>query len=285
MGNNFVSPAWLASATDDGGICVLDASWHMPASGRQGRHEYAQRRIPGAVFFDIDAFADPASDLPHMLPSAEVFSEATAALGISTDSHLVVYDSVGLFSAPRAWWMFKSFGHDGVSVLAGGLPAWERAGLSLETGMPGLVSPGRGLDGAWRHGWIAEIESVTDALVRADAVVIDARSPGRFSGSDPEPRPGLSSGHMPGAVNMPFQCLIDESSGELLPADQLYAAFEALGVRADKEIITTCGSGVSACILALALDEIGLSASVYDGSWCEWATRMDASMIATGDEP
>ena len=285
MGNNFVSPAWLASAIDNGGICVLDASWHMPASGRQGRHEYAQRRIPGAVFFDIDACADPAIDLPHMLPSAQAFSEATAALGISSDSRLVVYDSVGLFSAPRAWWMFKSFGHDGVSVLAGGLPAWERAGLSLETGMPGLVSPGRGLDGAWRHGWIAEIESVTDALVRADAVVIDARSPGRFSGSDPEPRPGLSSGHMPGAVNMPFQCLIDESSGELLPADQLYAAFEALGVRADKEIITTCGSGVSACILALALDEIGLSASVYDGSWCQWATRMDASMIVTGDEP
>lgn len=285
MSSNFVSAAWLASSIEDEAVCVLDASWHMPASGRQGRQEYVQRRIPGAVFFDIDAHADTASELPHMLPSAQSFSEATAALGISADSHLVVYDSVGLFSAPRVWWMFKSFGHEAVSVLAGGLPAWEAAGLPVETGAAQAIAPGPGLAGNWQSDWIAGVEHVIDGLGRADSVVIDARSSGRFLGAEPEPRPGLPSGHMPGAVNMPFQCLLDQSSGELLPVDQLHASFEALGVSADKHIITTCGSGVSACILALALSEMGLTARVYDGSWCEWATRMDVSMIATGDGP
>ena len=273
-----VSPEWLKDHLDDPSVSIVDGSWYLPAQKRDPRAEYQGGHIPGAVFFDIDAIADPATDLPHMLPTEEAFAEAVSALGISEEDIIVVYDSAGLLSAPRVWWTFRAFGALDVRILDGGLPAWRSAGFPLETTEP---EPRPRTFRAHRsRDLVADLESVREALGTGAAQVVDARSAARFAGEAPEPRPQLSSGHMPGSLNLPFDRLV--SDGRLLESDAIRGAFETAGVALDRPIVTTCGSGVTASVLALALARIGRDdVAVYDGSWTEWASRPDAE-IAKG---
>jgi thiosulfate/3-mercaptopyruvate sulfurtransferase len=285
MTGNIVSPAWLSESLLDPRLIILDASWHMPATGRSGSEEFGHRRLPGARFFDIDEISDSNTDLPHMLPAADDFARAVAALGIGQDTHVVIYDALGLFSAPRAWWMFKVFGHPFVSVLAGGMPAWRQSGFAIETTPPAHPPGGGDFTGERDATWIADMAQVEAALASGDAVVLDARSADRFSGAQPEPRPGLPSGHMPRAKSLPFQQVLDPQGSNLRPSPELASLFATCGITPTTPVITSCGSGVSACILGLALAEIGIKPRIYDGSWCEWASRQPAHQIAIGQNP
>lgn len=263
-----VSAGWLADRLRAPKLKVVDASWHMPATGRDARAEYGAAHIPGAAFFDIDAVCDRTSPLPHMLPGAPAFADAVGGLGISEDDQVVVYDTAGIFSAPRAWWMFRAMGHEQVAVLDGGLPAWRAAGGLVEDGavQPVPVS----YTAIFRPDLVADAAQVEAALASGARPVLDARPAARFSGDAPEPRPGLKRGHMPGAVNVPFAEAI-APGGTLGDPDALAALFAARGVDARTAAITTCGSGVTAAILSLALARIGArDSSLYDGSWAEW---------------
>jgi thiosulfate/3-mercaptopyruvate sulfurtransferase len=274
-----VSTDWLAERLGEPGLVILDGSWHMPADGRDAKAEYAAGHIPGAVFFDIDEIADHATDLPHMLPAPAAFATAARRLGVEPGSTIVVYDSVGIFSAPRVWWEFRAMGHEAVAVLDGGLTRWIAEGHPVETG--------------WReptHGefkahatpaLVADKARVADVLASGAAQVVDARSAARFRGEAPEPRPGVRAGHMPGAKNAHYASLVTVD-GTLKPPEALRAAFEAAGVDLATPIVTTCGSGVTAALLALALAVLGRAdVAVYDGSWTEWGGAADTP-VATG---
>jgi thiosulfate/3-mercaptopyruvate sulfurtransferase len=271
-----VSTAWLAKRLDDPSVRVFDASWFMPGSPRNPAAEYAAGHIPGAVRFDIDAISDHASDLPHMLASPSEFATAMRRLGLEPGSTAVVYDSEGLFSAPRVWWNLRVMGHEASFVLNGGLPRWTAEGRPLESGWR---EPAHGefkahLDPAL----VRDLEAVREALAGGTAQLVDARPAGRFRGETPEPRAGLRGGHMPGACNVPWSSLV--SDGALLPAEGLAAAFRTSGVDLAGPIITTCGSGVSASLLALALARLGrFDVPVYDGSWTEWGGRPDTPVV------
>ncbi|HEY9236592.1 MULTISPECIES: 3-mercaptopyruvate sulfurtransferase [Phenylobacterium] len=272
-----VSTAWLSDKLRTPETRIVDGSWHMPAEKRNGREEYLQAHIPGAVFFDIDAIADHATDLPHMLPSPEEFARAAGELGLSRDADIVVYDTHGIRSAARVWWTLRAMGYTKVHVLDGGLRKWMADGRPIESGE---VYPAKAtVEPAFDADLVRSAADVRRIIESGEARMVDARSAGRFAGSAPEPRAGLRSGHMPGAANLPFEQVIAQD-GTLKDTSELKAAFKSAGVDLGKPIVTSCGSGVTASVLALALARLGLDrTAVYDGSWTEWASLPDTPIV------
>ncbi|MCE7997976.1 MAG: 3-mercaptopyruvate sulfurtransferase [Rhodobiaceae bacterium] len=264
-----VTADWLADHLTAPDLRIIDGSWYLPQMNRDAEREYAEGHIPGALFVDLDGISDSESPFPHMLPSPEKFSSRMKQLGIGDGHHVIVYDGAGLFSAARFWWMFKTMGHDNVSVLDGGLPKWIAAAHPTEAGSNACST---------RHHTVRPNQTIrrdiTDMrrnLETAREQVVDARSRGRFTGADPEPRPELSSGHMPGSLSLPFGDLLNEDGTLKTPAD-LIRIFETAGVDLSKPVVTTCGSGVTAAIPFLALTVLGHpKIALYDGSWSEWA--------------
>ena len=266
-----ISAEQLSQRLNNEKLVVLDASYFMPAMQRNGRTEWQQQRIGNAQYFDFDQqICAPGADYPHMMPTPELFTEAVQTLGVNQDSEVVVYDSLGLFSSPRAWWMFRAMGHDNVAILNGGMPAWQSVGLTLNTDTPSPLKSGNFV-ADYRPEMISDTETVLMALQDSSVRVLDARAASRFDGSEPEPREGLRSGHMPGAKNLPFSGLLD--NGFLRSAEELTPLFDEL-VNPEQRLIFSCGSGVTACHLALAAYVCGYpDLSVYDGSWSEWGAR------------
>lgn len=270
-----VSTDWLAARLETGDIRVVDASWYMPAQNRDAKAEYGASHIRGAAFFDIDAIADRTSGLPHMLPTPDAFGAAVGALGIGNADTVVVYDGAGIFSAPRVWWTFRVFGHDRVAVLDGGLPKWRLEGRATESGPQ--KSRRVPFAATFRPGLVRDFAAMTVNLTRKTELVLDARGEGRFRGTEPEPRPGLQGGHIPGSRNLPFQALIDPASGTMRPPAELSRIFAALGVNQAQPVTASCGSGLTAAILAFGLHLAGhRDAAVYDGSWSDWGARPGA---------
>ncbi len=268
-----VTVEWLESKLTE--VSVVDGSWHLPTENRDGKAEYLEGHIPGAVFFDIDRISAP-GDLPHMMPTASNFSTSAAALGLGRDKTVIVYDTKGLFSAARVWWMLRVSGFTDVRILDGGLPAWLKAGMSLEQGAVSVDHT----DCVVELDAAASVDSaqVLAASNNDNAQILDARSQGRFDGVDPEPRAGLRGGHIPGSLCLPFTRLLED--GKLKPNDLLREAFAAHGVVENKPVITSCGSGVTAAILTLGLHCIGRDdTALYDGSWTEWGGRSDLPVV------
>ncbi|WP_323007378.1 3-mercaptopyruvate sulfurtransferase [Pseudorhodobacter sp.] len=268
-----VSTEWLAQHINDPDLRIIDASWHMPATGRDAKAEYASAHIPGARFFDIDEIADHRSELPHMAPPVEKFISRMRAMGIGDGHQVVVYDSTGVFSAARVWWTFRLMGKMDIAVLDGGLPKWQAEGHEVED-MPPMVRD-RHITVQRQSGLVKDVTQVAQASKLAETEIIDARAAARFMGEAPEPRPGLRLGHIPNSKNLPFVDLLNgDCTLKAVPA--LKAAFETAGIDLSKPAITTCGSGVTAAILNLALERIGhRNHALYDGSWAEWGMYDD----------
>lgn len=275
-----VSTAWLAAHLRDPDLRVIDASWYLPDAKRNARAEYDASHIPNARFFDIDDISDTRSGLPHMAPPPEKFISRMRAMGIGDGHQVVIYDGAGLFSAARVWWTFRLMGKTDVAVLNGGFPKWVAEGRPVEDMAPILRD--RHMTVQRQAHLVRDVTQVAAAAKLGDHAIIDARSPGRFSGDEPEPRPGLRSGHIPGARNVPFRTLLN-ADGTMKDEPDLKAVFKAAGVDLAKPAITTCGSGVTASIVSLALERIGKKDhSLYDGSWAEWGMYGDLK-VAKGD--
>ena len=280
MSNDIVSTEWLAAHLGSPDIAILDASWHLPTAKRDAKAEFHGAHIPGAQFFDIDEISDTASSLPHMLPSPEKFASRMRKLGVGDGKRVIAYDTVGLFSAARCWWMFKVFGHEDVAVLDGGLKKWLAEGRSVQDGEP-VTPQERHFTARYRAMMVRDQTDVAAALASGTAQLADARSPTRFRGEEAEPRAHVRAGHMPGASNVHYASLLRADGTLKIPGD-IEAVFTAAGVDVAKPIITSCGSGITAAILNLALSQIAArNHTLYDGSWTEWGGNPDAA-VATG---
>lgn len=268
-----VSTGWLARHLRDPDLRVLDASWYLPSQGRNARAEYDAAHIPGARFFDLDEISDHRSDLPHMAPPPEKFISRMRALGVGDGHQVVVYDGAGLFSAARVWWTFRLMGKTDVAVLDGGFPKWQAEGRDVED-IPPVVRD-RHITVSRQHNLVRDVTQVARAAKLGLAQVIDARAADRFRGDAPEPRPGLRAGHIPGSLNLPFAEVLNPD-GTMKRGDALRAAFAAAGVDLARPVITSCGSGVTAAVLNLALEVLGhRDHALYDGSWAEWGMFHD----------
>lgn len=274
-----VSTGWLAAHLRDPDLRILDASWYLPDMGRDAAAEYRAAHIPGARFFDLDAMSDHRSSLPHMAAPTEKFISRMRAMGVGDGHQVVVYDGMGLFSAARVWWNFRLMGKQDVAVLDGGFPKWKAEGREVEDFPP--VVRDRHMTVQRQAGLVKDVTQVAQAAKLGLAEIIDARAAPRFRGEVPEPRPGLRAGHIPGSKNLPFTTLLNPD-GTMKSGDALRAAFAAAGVDLAKPAITTCGSGVTAAILSLALERLGhRDHALYDGSWAEWGMYEDLK-VATG---
>lgn len=275
-----VSTEWLASHLKDPDLRILDGTWFMPATGRDARAEYAATHIPGARFFDIDDISDHRSDLPHMVPTTEKFMSRLRKMGVGDGHQVVVYDAHGLLSAARVWWLFKLMGQDNIAVLDGGLPKWQAEDRPVEDMEP--IIRDRHMTVRRQNQMVKDVTQVAAASKLKNYEILDARAPGRFTGEEPEPRDGLRSGHIPGAKNVPFATLLNEDK-TLKSPDELRKVFDQASVDLAKPVITSCGSGVTAAVINLALERIGKTDhAVYDGSWTEWGA-FPTLPVATGD--
>ncbi len=268
-----VSTEWLSAHLRDPDLRVLDASWYLPEMQRDARAEYDAGHIPGARFFDIDEISDQRSELPHMAPPTEKFIARMRAMGVGDGHQVVVYDGMGLFSAARVWWLFKLMGKPDVAVLDGGFPKWQAEGREVEDIPP--VMRDRHITVQRQAQLVKDVTQVAAASKLGDWEIVDARPAERFAGTTPEPRPGLRAGHIPGSKNVPFATLL-EADGQMKPPEELRAALRDAGVDLDKPVITSCGSGVTAAIINLALERLGHPRhALYDGSWAEWGMYDD----------
>ena len=275
-----VSTEWLAAHLGDPHVRIADASFKLPGIAPTARADYDRGHIPGAVFFDIDDIAEPGTSLPHMLPPPELFARKMEALGIGDGDRVVVYDSAGLSSAGRAWWMLRLFGHRDVAILDGGLPKWKAEGRPLDTAEPKPAR--RQFTPRFDPSLVRDRRALIDNLSSRREQVVDARAAGRFEGTAEETRPGLRRGHIPGSRNLPYDQVADPQTRQLRSAEELSQLFRGAGVELDRPIVTSCGSGVTACALAFALHLIGHpGAAVYDGSWSEWGLPGDTP-VETG---
>ncbi|HCH56015.1 MAG TPA: 3-mercaptopyruvate sulfurtransferase [Rhodospirillaceae bacterium] len=274
-----VETEWLAENLDNSDIRIVDATWYLPTVERDGIENYDAGHIPGAVFWDIDAIADPQSSLPHMMPDETTFQEHMKMLGIGGDHHVIVYDNMKMMTAPRVWWTLRVFGHERVSLLNGGQNKWSAEDRPLTTDAPEISETE--FRAIFNSSMIRSVDDVLANLRTSNEQILDARGAGRFDGTDPEPRPECRSGHIPGSQNLPFNDLIDPQMGTVLPIKELASRIQAAGINDARPVVTTCGSGITACVLALGLHLTGRhDVAVYDGSWTEWGGREDTPVAS-----